>query len=210
MGVRTISREVASPPILAEALTPQRLHAELLATSASGAWSYLFGAAHDATTSLRHGTVRFGQRDKDWLSVLRILLEERGQRAWMYREGKTRDFWVLETSARWLAEELSLNTHEERLAYARGYFDAEGGIPTSVSSRFYIQFVQKDRADIAVLQAALEVEGVTCGKLHRPTRNTDHPVWRFYVAARSHRAFVAKVGSWHPRKRRLLAARFGG
>jgi hypothetical protein len=41
VGVRTISREVVPSPNLAEALTPQRLHAELLATSASGTWSYL-------------------------------------------------------------------------------------------------------------------------------------------------------------------------
>jgi hypothetical protein len=148
-----------SPPNLAEALTPQRLHAELLATSASGAWSYLFGAAHDATISRHHSTVRFGQADVDWLAVLRLLLEERGQKAWMYREGRSRRFWILETSARWLAEGPSFSTEEERCAYARGYFDAEGGIPRDGTSRFYIQFVQKDRADIARLQAILEGEG---------------------------------------------------
>lgn len=38
MRVRTISREVVQPPNLAEALTPQRLHAELLTMSASGDW----------------------------------------------------------------------------------------------------------------------------------------------------------------------------
>ena len=78
-----------SPPNLAEALTPQRLHAELLATGALGAWSYLFGAAHDATISSRHNTVRFGQAGVEWLAVLRSLLEERGQRAWMYRFRRT-------------------------------------------------------------------------------------------------------------------------
>jgi hypothetical protein len=69
--------------------------------------------------------------------------------------------------------------------------------------------VQKDRADIAQLQGFLEDEGIACGKLHRPSRVTDHPVWRFYVAARSQRDFVSRVGSWHPRKRGLLASRFG-
>lgn len=199
-----------SPPSLAEALTPQRLHAELLATSASGAWSYLFGAAHDATISTRHNTVRFGQADVEWLDVLRLLLEERGQKAWMYREGSTRRFWVLETSAaRWLADQPAFSTPEQRRAYARGYFDAEGGIPRRAAARFYIQFVQKDRADIANLRAILEDEGIACGKLHRPSRNTDHPVWRFYVAAIAQRDFVSRVGSWHPRKRSLLVARFG-
>jgi LAGLIDADG-like domain len=188
-------------------LTPQRLHAELLATSASGAWSYLFGAAHDATRSRRHGTVRFGQSDGDWLDVLRRLLALQGRKAWMYRDGRTRRLWVLETNARWTDRGLSLATVEERRAYARGYFDAEGGIPRSSSARFYIQFVQKSRTDIAALRATLEREGVTCGALHRPTRNTAHPVWRFYVAAGSHRSFIERVGSWHPRKRRLLATR---
>ncbi len=159
-----------SPPNLAEALTPQRLHAELLATSASGAWSYLFGAAHDATISSRHGTVRFGQADVEWLDVLRVLIEKQGQKAWMYREGSTRRFWVLETSAKWLTKEPSFSTCEERCACARGYFDAEGGIPRDVAARFYIQFVQKDRADIARLQAILASEGIACGKLHRPSR----------------------------------------
>jgi len=199
-----------SPPSLAEALTPQRLHAELLATSASGAWSYLFGAARDATISSRHGTVRFGQADVEWLDVLRVLIEKRGQKAWMYREGSTRRFWVLETSAKWLANQPSFSTCEERCAYARGYFDAEGGIPRDLAARFYIQFVQKDRADIARLQAILEGEGIACGKLHQPSRRTDHPVWRFYVAACAQRDFVSRVGSWHPRKRSLLAKRFVG
>jgi hypothetical protein len=207
--VRTISREVVPKPNLAEALTPQRLHAELLATSASGAWSYLFGAAHDATISSRHKTVRFGQKDVKWLTVLDLILKERGQKAWMYREGSTREFWVLETSAKWLTKEPSLSTSEERRAYARGYFDAEGGIPKNATARFYIQFVQKDRADIVNLRTVLEDEGIVCGKLHRPTRKTDHPVWRFYVAAASQRDFVSRVGSWHPRKRSLLETRFG-
>lgn len=196
-----------SPPNLEEALTPQRLHAELLATGASGAWSYLFGAAHDATISSRHGTVRFGQADVEWLNVLRLLLQERGQKAWMYREGSARKFWVLETSAKWLADRPSFSTPERRRAYARGYFDAEGGIPRNVAARFYIQFVQKDRADIVDLRTILEEEGIACGKLHQPSRNTDHPVWRFYVAAASQRDFVSRVGSWHPRKRGLLEAR---
>ena len=189
-------------------MTPQRLHAELLATSALGAWSYLFGAAHDATISARHGTVRFGQADVEWLTVLRLLLEKQGQKAWMYREGRTRRFWVLETSAKWLTRQLSLSNREQCFAYARGYFDAEGGIPRDAAARFYIQFVQKDRADIARLQAVLEDEGIACGKLHRPSRVAENPVWRFYVAAGSHRDFVARVGSWHPRKRGLLATRF--
>ena len=68
--VRTISREVAETSSQTALLTPQRLHAELLETSVSGARAYLHGAAHDATISHRHRTVRFGQSDERWLEQI--------------------------------------------------------------------------------------------------------------------------------------------
>ena len=206
--VRTISREVAKASSQTSSLTPQRLHAELLETSVSGARAYLHGAAHDAYRSRRHRTVRFGQSDVRWLEALSVLVEKLERRAWIYREGRSRDFWILETSVDVLAE-AQLSTAEERLAYARGYFDAEGGIPRNRRSRFYVQFVQKNRADLAQLRSILEVQGIRCGKLHNPSRRGDRDLWRFYVAAASHAQFSARVGSWHPRKRSLLVARFG-
>lgn len=84
-------------------LTPQRLHAELLAANISVSRAYLLGALHDATISNLHGTVRFGQSDVDWLHGVATLCRTIGQRSWMYREGKTRNLWILETSAKWLA-----------------------------------------------------------------------------------------------------------
>ncbi len=94
------------------------------------------------------------------------------------------------------------------MAYARGYFDAEGGIPRDPSSRFYVQFVQKDRADLDELRLRLETQGLSCGRLHNPSAAVDCDLWRFYVLARSHEEFMRRVSSWHPRKRRLLEARF--
>jgi hypothetical protein len=82
-GVRTISREVAVPLSQAVPLTPQRLHAELLETSVSGARAYLHGAAHDATVSRHHRTVRFGQADERWLEVLKFLIDRLGRRSWV-------------------------------------------------------------------------------------------------------------------------------
>ncbi len=96
-GMRTISREVARPLESPVELTPQRLHAELLLTGVSDSRAYLFGALHDATLSRRHGTIRFGQSDPGWLDILEMLLTGLGQRAWRYREGRTRRFWILET-----------------------------------------------------------------------------------------------------------------
>ena len=93
-------------------------------------------------------------------------------------------------------------------AYARGYFDAEGGIPKGRESRFYVQFVQKDRSDLDTVRGALNSLGITCGVLHVPSPRVDPDYWRFYVASASHRRFAAAVGSWHPRKRALLQQRF--
>ncbi len=122
----------------------------------------------------------------------------------MYREGKTRNLWILETSARWLASETSLTSTEELLAYARGYFDTEGGVPHNPAARFYIQLVQKNAADISRLKTMLEQLDIACGKLHNPSAGIDDELWRFYVSARSHRTFVERVSSWHPQKRRRL------
>ena len=119
-------------------LTPQRLHAELLAATADAARAYLMGACHDATLSQRHGTVRFGQSNVGWLRGLAVLLATLGQKSWLYREGRRRKLWILETSARWSASCTQPTTVEERVAYARGFFDAEGGVPHDAGARFYI------------------------------------------------------------------------
>ena len=137
--MRTISREVAEEPCQATSLTPQRLHAELLETSVSGTRAYLLGALHDGTMSHTHRTIRFGQSDRRWLEVIRELLGRLGQRSWLYREGRDRDFWVVETSDRWLDDPDP--RPKNPLAYARGYFDAEGGVPRNAARRFYVQYV---------------------------------------------------------------------
>lgn len=185
-------------------LTPQRLHAELLAATIPVARAYLFGALHDATHSTLHRTVRFGQSDPGWLEGIRLLFEKLGQRSWRYREGSARNLWILETSSRWTSERDEFTTVEERLAYARGYFDTEGGIPHDPGARFYIQLVQKNLSDLASLKWLLEAAGIRCGRLHNPSVQVDSSMWRFYVLAGSHRTFVERVSSWHPRKRRLL------
>jgi len=193
-----------SRSVVEAGLTPQRLHAELLAANISVSRAYLLGALHDATISTLHRTVRFGQSDVGWLTGIATLCHTIGQRSWIYREGKARNLWILETSARWLASETSLTSNEERLAYARGYFDTEGGVPHNPAARFYIQLVQKNAADIGKLKGILEELAIACGKLHNPSAGVDDQLWRFYVATGSHRAFVERVSSWHPQKRRRL------
>jgi LAGLIDADG-like domain len=92
-------------------------------------------------------------------------------------------------------------------AWARGYFDAEGGVPRDLDARFYVQFVQKNRSDLAFLKSALESLGLQCGALHTPSVRVDPDYCRVYVSASSHLAFIETVRSWHPRKRRILNLR---
>ncbi|HWP38878.1 MAG TPA: LAGLIDADG family homing endonuclease [Gemmatimonadales bacterium] len=137
------------------------------------------------------------------------ILDRLGRRWWAYREGAEREFWILETGRDIVPSTLDLSSDEPRATYARGYFDAEGGIPQSQEARFYVQFVQKNRGDLVEVRSAIERLGLSCGRVHNPSASVDPNMWRFYVAAKSHHDFAARVGSWHPRKRSLLEVRFG-
>ena len=93
--------------------------------------AYLQGALHDA--SLNKGKrYRFTQSDRRWLETLQRLLHVLGHRSWIYKEGRTRNVFALETLASFLDfhfDPAGLNGAEAKLAYVRGFFDAEGGIP---------------------------------------------------------------------------------
>jgi hypothetical protein len=169
--------------------------------------AYLQGALHDGTWNASHSTHRFSQKGTEWLSRLAILLHELGHKSWIYREGKNRDVYVLETAAPFLDIDFdpdSLETEAERLAYVRGYFDAEGGLPRSPRSRFYIQITQKDRVELAKVRLILESVGISCGVLHNPSVEADPDYWRFFVRARSYMTFALTIRSWHPRKKAIL------
>lgn len=185
--------------------TPQRLHAELLSATASEARAYLLGALHDAHFNKLHRTIQFGQANEEWIESVKFLLHRLGHKAWSYRTGN-RNFWVAETTAPWLRDEPTLETTDEVTAYVRGYFDTDGGMPHSPSARLYFQFVQKDIDDLGQLRHLLESIGISCGALHNPTRKVPD-YWRFFVRAKSYRAFAERVGSWHPEKHRRLYER---
>jgi LAGLIDADG-like domain len=163
----------------------------------------LAGASRDGTYSPRHRTVRISQKGTGWLEVLGEVLTRLGARSWKYREGQ-RDVWTLETT--WW-DPVPATSHLDIAAYARGYFDAEGGIPRDSGARFYIQFVQKDREDLSSLRKGLEILDIRCGRLHNPSVRVDPDYWRFFVRASSHSQFCSTVGSWHPRKRALIDRR---
>lgn len=163
--------------------------------------SYLLGAMHDGTVRLR--TVRIAQKEEAYVLLLQKLIKASGGRAWTYREGRTRQLYVVEFSRSFIGPH-RICTQQDMIAYIRGYFDAEGGIPSDPSSAPYIYFAQKDRRDLEELRGYLLQLGISCGRLHNPSRRADPEYWRFYVSRQSHRRFAELIGSWHPRKAELL------
>ncbi len=185
------------------------LSEEVAASRPSCCLSYFAGALRDGTFSSRHRTWRLAQKTRDWLLVVQLVLERLGAHGWIYREGKDRSVWVLETCFRPSQGRTTAGqSRPEQAAFIRGYFDAEGGIPRSTSSRFYVQLAQKNRLDLEDLRDRMQDLGLKCGCLHVPSVAADPEYWRFYVATASHRQFYERVGSWHPRKRALLDSRF--
>lgn len=172
--------------------------------------AYLHGAAHDGSFHRKHATYRFCQKEREWLERLKRLLTEIGFASWLYQEGKNRNLYVLETKARFLAlyrSPGSFQTKAEKCSYIRGYFDAEGGIPSCPQARFYVQFVQKNQSELLELKQILAGLGIETGKLHVPSQQIDPDYFRFYVSSRSHQAYIRTIGSWHPRKQPLLLDR---
>jgi hypothetical protein len=183
-----------------------RIFEEISGASSEVAYSYLCGASRDATLSRRHGTIRFAQADRDWLVIVQGLLQRTGFNSWIYREGRTRNVFVLESRCA-VGQWPWIGSTEERAAFVRGYFDAEGGIPQQPGSRLYLQFAQKSETDLRRLRNELCELGISCGKVHNPSVRMDPNYWRFFVLSRSHQDFIQTIGSWHPRKHLLLAAR---
>lgn len=199
--MQTISREVG-----AQALDPSETTRRTPFLKEIQA--YLLGALHDA--SLNKGKrYRFTQKGEEWLRFLQALFQELGYKSWMYREGK-RDVYTLETLAPFLDfnfDPSTLGDIDEQIAYIRGFFDAEGGVPHDNEAKFYIQLVQKNRSKIEKLKAILAGLGVETGKIHNPSVRVDPDYWRIFVSTKSHKDFAGIIGSWHPLKSRILRER---
>ena len=202
--MRTIPREVVP---LASEIDPVETTRRRLQTASKGELEmYLFGAFHDATFNSKHQTIRFSQSNVDWLKILQIIFEKLGSKSWIYREGKQRSVWVLETTAKLTKLHSNLN-EMEKVMYIRGYFDAEGGMPKSKDSFLYFQFAQKDKPDLEKVKSYLEDLELRCGSIHNPSRKIDENYWRFFVARNSHKTFMKLIYSFHPRKMRQMDCR---
>lgn len=165
--------------------------------------AYLFGAMHDGTIRRSDNRYRIAQKGTEWLKVIQMMLMSINYRSWIYQEGKTRQVFILESVAPIFREHFDpfkLVVKEEKKAYIRGFFDAEGGIPKSLTSKRYIQLTQKDHGKIELLKNLLTQLGIETGKIHNPSIRVDPDYWRVFVSRQSISTFVSKIGSWHPRK----------
>lgn len=170
--------------------------------------AYLNGALHDA--SLNKGKrIRFAQKNRQWLENLHFLLKQLNCNSWIYKEGKKRDIYVLETLCTYLNFEFNpsnLKDSREKLFYIRGFFDAEGGIPHK-KGRFYIQLVQKDFEKIRKLKCLLKDIGIKSGKIHNPSKRVDPNYWRIFILSKYHKRFAEIINSYHPIKIKIFRER---
>jgi intein-encoded DNA endonuclease-like protein len=171
--------------------------------------AYFQGALHDASLNKR-SRYRFTQKGSEWLLCLQKLFQDIGYRSWIYKEGKDRDVYALETLAPFLNfafDPIVLETDKERISYIRGFFDAEGGIPTKKDNKFYIQLVQKDKNKLEKIKNILSYVGIKTGIIHNPSKRVDPYYWRMFVSTSSHQKFAKIIGSWHPRKIEIFRER---
>ncbi len=173
--------------------------------------AYFQGAIHDGTFNKHNKRTRIAQKNVEWLKILKRLLADIRISSWIYKEGKDRNMHVLETCAAFLNFRFNprtLKTNKEKSAYVRGFFDAEGGIPQNIKSRFYIQLVQNNKTKLQHLKQILKSLGVETGIIHNPSKNVDPDYWRMFVLAGSLKEFIRKINSWHPRKQEILRERW--
>ena len=163
--------------------------------------AYLLGALHDGT--VRRLTYRIGQKDQEYIKFLAKGIKALGQNAWIYKEGKTRNLYVVEFSRSFL-KDLEISSQQDKIEYIRGYFDAEGGISRNSKVRYYIYFAQKNLKDLNQVKEYIEELGIVCGKLHNPSKKVDPNYWRFFISIKSYEKFAKLIGSWHPTKSHFL------
>ena len=97
--------------------------------------AYLLGIIHDA--SVRKTTYRVATKNQTFAEILKQGIIDLGRTAWIYKEGKSRNLWIVEFSKS-LLNRMKIISREEKLDFVRGFFDAEGGIAKSSKVRFYL------------------------------------------------------------------------
>ena len=159
--------------------------------------AYILGALHDATK--RKTTYRICQKSKKYVELLAQSIKKIGGNAWVYREGKQRQLYIVEFSQSFLRS-ITINSLQEKIDYTRGYFDTDGGIAKQSSVRYYIYFCLKDYQDLFNVKKILKELKINTGKIHNPSKQVDPNYWRFYISANSYQRFAQIIGSSHPEK----------
>ena len=162
---------------------------------------YLLGMTHDGTR--RHSTYRIATNSNEFAKFLQKGIRTLSVGAWIYKEGKSRNLWIVEFPKK-ILKEVIIRSREDKIEYIQGYFDAEGGIAKHSSVRYYLYFCQKDKKDLLQVRRYLEEVGIICGKIHNPSKKVDPNYWRFYISAQSYTDFAQIIGSDHPEKRRFM------
>jgi len=163
--------------------------------------AYLLGAIRDATRTKY--TYRLSQKGCEYPNMISQTIKSWGKKAWVYKEGKNRDVFVVEFSAK-ILEGIKVKSRLDKIEFIQGYFDAEGSVSRLPTVRYYIYFGQKDLVDLELVKSYLSELGILCGKTHNPSRNVDPDYWRFYISSKSYNRFYRLIGSSHPMKGKYL------
>lgn len=162
---------------------------------------YLLGALHDAT--VRKMTYRIGAKDFSYVHFIKSGLSKLGHRSWIYKEGKTRNYYIVEF-VKSVLQNVKIESRQDKIDYIKGYFDTDGGVARSHKVRYYIYFAQKSKKDLLQLMDYLMELGIQCGQIHNPSNYKDPHYWRFYIGAKSYEKFAQVIGSLHPVKSKYL------
>ena len=163
--------------------------------------AYLLGIIHDA--SVRKTTYRVATKNQTFAEILKQGIIDLGRAAWIYKEGKSRNLWIVEFSKS-LLNRMKIISREEKLDFVRGFFDAEGGIAKSSKVRFYLYFCQKNKIILKEIKRHLVSFGIESGVIHNPSKRVDPNYWRFFIRAKSYKKFAKVVSSSHPEKLPIL------
>ena len=161
----------------------------------------MLGILHDAT--VRKTTYRVATKSYEFALIIKQGINNLGRCAWIYKEGKERNLWIIEFS-KTLLEKEKIKSKQQKLDFVTGFFDAEGGIAKSSKVRFYLYFCQKNKQVLEDIKRYLSEFGIESGKIHNPSKKVDPNYWRFYIRAKSCKYFAKIIKLHHPEKAEIL------
>lgn len=186
-------------------------------------FAYLLGALRDATVDFREKEnyeIKIAQKDVKWLQLLQKFFEK-----YFHKSGRitahVNDTSILRINGKTIVKEIieiseikipqdswetpsiiKNSSLSMQVAYIRGFFDAEGGLPKNPlkSNQKYLSLSQKNRESLVFLRNTLTKLGfqptnlTICGK-----------VWEFRLTRKKDIIeFIEKIGSWHYEKQKRL------